>query len=266
MSKASLVELLEAGAHFGHRTDRWHPNAKKFIYAAKSGVHIINLEKTAQALEDAENYLENAVANGATVLMVCTKRQGKEIVRKEAERVGASFIVERWIGGTLTNFNHIHKLSQKLGKMEKDMADGVYNKYTKKERLSFQREIEKLKTVVGGLASLQKLPNIVFLIDVKKNVTALKEATKIGIPTVAVVDTNINPNEVTYPIPANDDATKTIELITKRIADAIERGNARYAAMPKPEPKVTPAASAALPKKTDAAGYVVTGATSTPAI
>lgn len=253
MSQVSLVELLEAGAHFGHRTDRWHPAAKSYIYGVKNGVHIIHLEKTAQALEDAENYLENAVASGKSVLLVCTKRQGRDLVRKAAEESGASFITERWIGGTLTNFAHIHKLSQKLAQLEKDMAAGVFDKYTKKEKLSFAREIEHLKEIVGGLASLTKLPDVVFIVDIKKNVTALKESKKMGIPVVAIVDTNVDPREVAVPIPANDDATKTIALVVKHLGDAITRGNKRKAdavakaAAENPTPVATPVVPAEQP-------------------
>jgi small subunit ribosomal protein S2 len=227
MSQISLVELLEAGAHFGHRKDKWHPAAKSYIYTTRNGVHVINLEKTARALEEAENYLENQAAAGKVIALVCTKRQGKDIVRTVAEEASIPYVTERWIGGTFTNFDHIRKLSEKLKNLEEDMTASKFQHYTKKERLSIEREIERLRKIVGGMQHLTQLPDVLFLVDIKKNGSALKEASALRIPVVAITDTNVDHRQVNYAIPANDDATKAIELITRRIGEAIKRGMAR---------------------------------------
>lgn len=241
MSDISLEKLLEAGAHFGHRTDRWHPRAKKYIFTTRQGVHIIDLEKTAAALAVAEKYMEEQVASGALVLFVCTKRQGRAIVQEAAEAVGMPYVVERWIGGTLTNFKSVYNLPQKLEKLKADLESGALENYTKKERLQVQREIDRLKKLVGGLVKLVRTPSIIFLVDVKKDTSAVKEARAMGIPMVALCDTNVDPTTVTYPIPANDDATKAIAFIVDRIQQAIARGSEQrkvaQAAVPQKEPQ-----------------------------
>jgi len=224
MKDVSLLELLKNGVHFGHQRSRWHPKMEPYIYMTRNGVHIINLEKTAEGLKVALEFLKGVAASGGIILFVGTKRQAKDIVQKYAKQVKMPYLTERWIGGILTNFPVIHQLIKKLRKLKSDKESGELQKYTKKEQLEFQKEIETLEKLVGGIESLEKLPQALFIIDVKKEKTAVREAVKVKIPITALVDTNNNPADVNYVIPANNDATKSIEYITSLVADSIKEG------------------------------------------
>ncbi len=224
MQELSLMEMLKSGIHFGHQKKRWHPKMEQYIYAMRSGIHIIDLEKTAAKLTEAADFLKQTVAKGGTVLFVSTKRQAQGIVKKEAESVGMPFVTERWIGGTLTNFENIHKLAQRLKDLRSKRESGELEKYTKLEQLKFDEEISNLETAIGGIQDMDKKPNAIVIIDIKKEKTALREAHKTNIPVVAITDTNTNPTLVEYPIPANDDATKAIEFLASYLAAAVREG------------------------------------------
>jgi len=224
MEIPSLLDMLKAGVHFGHQTGKWHPKMKPYIYGDRNGVHIINLETTQKKLEEALNYVKETVAKGGTVLFLGTKTQAKEIVREAAKSCGMPYIVERWLGGTFTNSATILKLIKKYQRMKNEFEKGEWEKFTKKERLVKERELKKLDTLIGGLATMEKLPDAIFIIDMKDEKTAVVEANKVGVPIVAICDTNINPEKAQYPIPANDDATKSIEMISKLVAEAVEEG------------------------------------------
>lgn len=226
MYEPTLLELLKSGVHFGHQTSRWHPRMKKFIFTSRNGIHIINLEMSLEKLKEAQDFLRETTAKGGNVLFVGTKRQAKEIVARHAAEAGAFAITERWLGGLFTNFGIVSKLVQRLRKLTEDRENGNLEKYTKKERFRFDEEIEKLEKLVGGIRNLRALPQALVVIDIKTEKTAIKEAMKIGMPIVAMVDTNTDPEGITYPIPANDDATKSIELVVRALADAVKEGRA----------------------------------------
>lgn len=221
MPSASLEELLAAGAHFGHLTRRWNPKMKPYIFMRKNGIHIIDLKKTQIALDRALDIVRKVVSEGYDVLFVGTKVQAKEIISTEAKKCNQFFVSHRWLGGMLTNYSTIKKSIKHYKNLEKMSTDGTYEKISKKERLTIDREKEKLFQVLGGIEEMRRLPGIVFVVDIKKEHIAVKEAHKMNIPVVAMVDTNVDPTEVDYPIPANDDAAKSISLITSRIADAV---------------------------------------------
>lgn len=220
----SLQDLLIAGSHFGHLTRRWNPKMKKYIFMERNGIYVIDLKKTLECLQDASQFVVELTKSGEKVLFVCTKKQGKDIIKNEAERCNAFYMNERWLGGTLTNFTTIKKSIRRLKNIEKMATDGTYEKLTKKEILGHEREREKLDLVLGGIRDMNKLPGAVFIVDTKKESIAVAEAAKLNIPIVAMVDTNCDPDDVDYPIPANDDAFKSINLITHAIADAILEG------------------------------------------
>jgi small subunit ribosomal protein S2 len=217
----SLEEMLKAGAHFGHRTNRWHPKMKQFIFTSKNGIYIIDLKKTQEKLEEALEFMTKLVSEGKSILFVGTKNQVSEPMKKMAVAVAQPYIVGKWLGGYLTNFAIVKKSVKKYLDLIEKKEGGKLEKYTKKERLDFDREIKKLELRVGGLASLVKLPDALFIWDIKEEETAVKEAQQKNIPIIAICDTNVNPDEVNYPIPANDDATKTIQLILDCIEDAL---------------------------------------------
>lgn len=226
MQEPTLLELLKSGVHFGHQSSRWHPRMKPFIFTSRNGIHIINLEKSLEQLKVAQGFLRDIAAQGGTVLFVGTKRQAKESVARHAKESGSLFITERWLGGLFTNFGIVSRLVQRLRKLTEDKQAGNLEKYTKKERLRFDEEIEKLEKLVGGIRELRALPQAVVIIDIKTEKTALREAKKVGLPIVAMVDTNTDPEGIGYPIPANDDATKSIELVVSCLADAVREGKA----------------------------------------
>ena len=220
-----LLTMLKAGVHFGHRESKWHPKMAPFIFTVRNGVHIIDLEKTAEYLKKALNVVRDTVARGGIILYVGTKKQAAPVIQRYAEEAGMPYVVERWLGGTLTNFDVINGLVKKLIFLEEKEQDPDYEKkYTKKERLDFMGERERLEKMVGGLRKLDRLPDLVYIMDIKEEKTAVLETIRRGIATVAVCDTNVNPERVTYPIPANDDATKSISLITRLITEAAKEG------------------------------------------
>lgn len=222
MSKLpSLEEMLKAGMHFGHRTHRWHPKMKPYIFAPKNGIYIIDLEKSREKLAEALEFISSLVKEGKSVLFVGTKSQVKEPMKKMAEMTGQPYIVGKWLGGYLTNFSVVKKSVKKYQELVEKREAGKLGKYTKKERLDFDREIKRLYERVGGLTSLHKLPDALFVWDIKEEETAVAEARKKNIPVIGICDTNVNPELVNYPIPANDDATKTVKLILSIIQSAI---------------------------------------------
>ncbi len=221
MIQVTIEDLLLSGAHFGHLTRRWNPKMKKYIFMERNGIHIIDLKKTHELLLDAAGSIANLIAEGRSVLFIGTKKQAKEVVKNEASRCGMNFVTERWLGGMLTNFSTIRKSIKRLNSIIKMETDGTFEALQKKERLMLTREKEKLEKVLGGISTMNKLPGAIYLIDVKKEHIAVDEARKLGIQIYAIVDTNCDPELIDYPIPANDDAVKSIELITRVIADAI---------------------------------------------
>ncbi|MCH7492207.1 30S ribosomal protein S2 [Patescibacteria group bacterium] len=227
MKEVSLLELLKSGVHFGHQAKNWHPKMKPYIFTMRGGIHIIDLEKTVPMLRQACSFVSGIVAKGGTVLFVTTKRQATEIVKQMADSVGMPSVTQRWIGGTLTNFDNITKLVRRLKDLREKRKSGALDKYTKREQLQFSEEIANLEKLVGGIESLDKLPNAIFMIDIKKDKTALREARKKKIPVVAMADTNVNVDLIDYPIPANDDATKSIKLITTIVAEAVKEGQSK---------------------------------------
>jgi small subunit ribosomal protein S2 len=230
MPRVELEALLQAGAHFGHLTRRWNPKMKPYIFMERNGIHIIDLKKTQELLESACNAVSNIVAENKRPLFVGTKQQAKDVVREEAKRCGSFYVTERWLGGMLTNFTTIRKSVKRLTNIEKMETDGTFDNITKKERLHLNREREKLQDVLAGVVDMTRLPGLLYVVDVKKEDIAVKEAHKLGIPVVAIVDTNTDPENIDYPIPANDDALKSIQIITKAIADAVIEGGQRAAA------------------------------------
>ena len=227
MPRVELEALLQAGAHFGHITRRWNPKMKPYIFMERNGIHIIDLKKTQEMLEMACNAVSNIVAQNRKPLFVATKQQAKDVVEEEAKRCGAFHVTERWLGGMLTNFTTIRKSVKRLTNIEKMESDGTFEKITKKERLFLDREREKLQNVLSGVVEMSRLPGLVFVVDVKKEAIAVKEAKRLNVPVFAIVDTNCDPEEVDYVIPANDDAIKSIQVITKAIGDAILIGRER---------------------------------------
>lgn len=228
MSKIPTIEeMLKAGMHFGHKTSKWHPKMAPFIFGARGGVHIIDLVKSRTLLEEALEFMKKFAGEGKTILFVGTKTQVKGPLKEMAKSVKMPYMTEKWLGGTLTNFPVIKKLIKKYVDLKNDKASGKLSKYTKKEQLEMGREMEKLELKVGGMTEMTKLPDAVFVWDIKNEQTAIKEAVKKNIPIIAVVDTNVNPTPVNYPIPSNDDATKTIKLLTDTIAAAIKEGQSK---------------------------------------
>lgn len=224
----SIEQLLESGAHFGHLTRRWNPKMEKFIFTEKNGIHIIDLRKTQILIDIAREFIFNIASQGKHILFVGTKPQAKEIIEREAKRSNSFYVVERWLGGMLTNFTTIRKSIKRLNTIDKMELDGTFEKLTKKERLLLTRERERLRKVFGGIEEMLTLPSALFIVDIKKEHIAVKEARLLDIPTVAIVDTNCDPELVDYPIPANDDSKTTIGLIAKVIADAIIEGRQVY--------------------------------------
>ncbi|MDQ6887518.1 MAG: 30S ribosomal protein S2 [Gemmatimonadota bacterium] len=222
MSQPNLENLLEAGVHFGHQTRRWNPKMRRFIFAERSGIHIIDLQKTMRQLELAQKLVREVVMRGDSVLFVCTKRQLKAIVQAEAERCGAMFVTERWLGGLLTNFQTVKKQVRRLKDLESGTeAGGEFENYTKKEQLLMGRERDKLAKYLSGIKNMGRVPGLMFVIDSKKEKIAVTEGNKLGIPIVAIVDTNADPDLITVPIAGNDDAIRSVELITRAIADTV---------------------------------------------
>ncbi len=229
--RVTMKELLEAGVHFGHQKERWNPKMKKFIFTERNGIHIIDLQQTIKFFEEAYDYIADLVANGGTVLFVCTKKQGQDIVEEEAKRCGMFYVNKRWLGGTLTNFQTIRKSVYKLKMLKKMEEEGVLEQLPKKEAVRLRRKKEKLEKYIGGIENMNRLPDALFIVDIVREENAVREARKAGVPIVALVDTNADPDLVDYPIPANDDAIRAIRLLTSRIADAVLEGKMRREAI-----------------------------------
>lgn len=224
MSRVEYKDLLDAGVHFGHLTRKWDPRIAPYVFMEKNGIHIIDLNKTLVCLDDACNALAKIVRAGRKVMFVATKRQAQEIVAEEAKRLRMPYVTERWLGGMLTNFATVRKSLKKMSSMDKMMKEEAFKNMAKRERLMITREREKLERLLGGIADLTRLPAALFVVDVKREHIAIAEAHKLGIPVFAMVDTNSNPGAVQFPVPANDDAFKSIQVITSTVGKAIEEG------------------------------------------
>jgi small subunit ribosomal protein S2 len=226
----TMKQLLEAGVHFGHQTKRWNPKMKPYIFGARNGIYIIDLQKTVGLARSALRFVSDAVAKGGSVLFVGTKKQAQDAIREEASRSGMFFVTNRWLGGTLTNFKTVKQGIERLKTIDKMAADGTYERLPKKEVASLEREREKLEKNLGGIKEMSRLPAAVFVIDTKKEHIAVHEANRLGIPVVAVVDTNCDPEGIDYVIPGNDDAIRSIRLFTGKVAEACVEGKSRYGA------------------------------------
>ena len=226
----TMKQLLEAGVHFGHQTKRWNPKMKPYIFGARNGIYIIDLQKTVGLARSALRFVSDAVAKGGSVLFVGTKKQAQDAIREEASRCGMFFVTNRWLGGTLTNFKTVKQGIERLKTIDKMAADGTYERLPKKEVASLEREREKLERNLGGIKEMSRLPAAVFVIDTKKEHISVHEANRLGIPVVAVVDTNCDPEGIDYVIPGNDDAIRSIRLFTGKVAEACVEGKSRYGA------------------------------------
>ena len=224
MTKITTKDLLDAGVHFGHLTRKWDPQMAPFIFMEKNGIHIIDLNKSLQLLEEACAALQGVVRSGRKVMFVATKKQAKEVVEEQAKKLKMPYVTERWLGGMLTNFATIRKSLKKMTTIDKLLKEDAYSNLAKRERLMLSRERAKLERVLGGIADLNRLPAALFVVDIKREHIAISEAQKLNIPVFAMVDTNSNPNEVDYPIPANDDSFKSISLIANHLSNAMEIG------------------------------------------
>ncbi len=220
MVKPEIKELLEAGVHFGHQTRRWNPKMKPFIFMERNGIYIIDLNKTLEAIERASLKVKEIISRGQSILFVGTKKQAKDVIRTEAERCAQFFVTERWLGGMLTNFSTIKTSVKKLKDYERMREDGQLEKFTKKERAQFDRKFQKLEKYLGGIKDMAYLPGLIFVVDAKKEKIAVAEAAKMNIPIIAIIDTNADPDPIDFPIAANDDAIKSIRVITKTLVNA----------------------------------------------
>ena len=224
MAVVAMKQLLEAGVHFGHQTRRWDPKMAEYIFQARNGIHIIDLQKTSKKIDEAYAFLKEQVEEGKTVLFVGTKKQAQECVKEAAEKSGMYYVDQRWLGGMLTNFDTIRTRVQRLKDLEKMQEDGTFEVLPKKEVILLKKEMEKLERNLGGIKDMEKIPGVIFLVDPKKEHIAVLEAKKLGIPVIGLVDTNCNPEEVDYAIPGNDDAIRAVKLITDVMANAIIEG------------------------------------------
>jgi len=221
MISPEVKELLEAGVHFGHQTRRWNPKMKPFIFSARNGIYIIDLQKTLTAIEAAKAKVRETVQRGRSILFVGTKKQAKTVINEEAARCGSFFVTERWLGGMLTNFNTIRHSIKKLKDIERMKQDGTFEKFTKKERARFENDAIKLEKVLGGIKEMNFLPGLVIVVDARKEQIAVAEASKLGIPIVAIIDTNADPDPIDFPIAGNDDAIKSIRVLLRHLVNAI---------------------------------------------
>ncbi len=232
LDTATIKQLLEAGAHFGHQTSRWHPRMKSYIFTKRNGIHIIDLEQTASKLDEACEFIQQVVAEGGNILFVGTKKQAQESIKEEAERCNMYYANQRWIGGTLTNFATIQARIDYLVRLEDQQNRGEFNRLPKKEALKLGEKIQRLNQQMGGFKEMTSLPAALFIVDPTKERIALAEAKRVGIPIVAIADTNCNPDDIDYPVPANDDAIKAIKLICHRIAEAVIEAKTSQAVLP----------------------------------
>ena len=233
----SMKLLLEAGVHFGHQTRRWDPRMKPYIFTERNGIHIIDLQQTVNKLNDAYNFVRDNAANGGTILFVGTKKQAQEAVESEAKRSEMYFVTQRWLGGMLTNFRTIQSRLKRLDELETSKAAGNFERLTKKEASLLEEEIVRLNRLLGGIKTMRRLPTAMFVIDPHKERLAVQEARRLEIPIVALLDTNCNPDEIDYPIPANDDAIRAVKLLSSKIADAVMEGVAMRKAAEQPDEK-----------------------------
>ncbi len=224
MAVVSMKQLLEAGVHFGHQTRRWNPKMAPYIFTERNGIYIIDLQKTVKKLEEAYMFVRDVVSNGDTILFVGTKKQAQDSIRDEAERAGIHYVNARWLGGMLTNFKTIRRRIARLTQLRKMQEDGTFDALPKKEVIKLNLEIEKLEKFLGGIKNMDKLPGALFVVDPRKEKIAVAEAKKLGIPVVAIVDTNCDPDEVDYVIPGNDDAIRAVKLIAGAMANAVMEG------------------------------------------
>jgi small subunit ribosomal protein S2 len=235
MEKPSYKELLDSGVHYGHMKSKWNPKMRPYIFSERKGIHLIDLNKTSEKLEEAADAMRNLARAGKKIMFVATKKQARDIVAEAAQSVNMPYVTDRWLGGMMTNFATIRRSVKKMQNIEKMLADGSLTSVTKKERLTLSREKEKMGRVLNGVANINRLPSAIFIVDISHEHLALAEATKLGLKTFAMVDTNSNPNLVDYAIPANDDASKSIALITRFITQAIKEGLDDRNATKKPE-------------------------------
>jgi small subunit ribosomal protein S2 len=226
MAQPQIQDLLEAGVHFGHQTSRWNPKMRKFIFAERNGIYIIDLKKTLRQLELAQELVRGVVSRGDRVLFVCTKKQLRQVIQSEAERSNSFYVTERWLGGMLTNFATIKKQIRRLRELERGQEEGAFDFYTKKERLMLERERERLDKYLAGVKDMARLPGAIFVVDAKKEKIAISEANKLGIPVIAIADTNADPDVLTVPIAGNDDAIRSVSLISGAIADSVVEARA----------------------------------------
>ena len=221
MAHVAMRELLEAGVHFGHQTRRWNPKMKRYIFGARNGIHIVDLHQTARMFDDAYNFLHRIASSNGNILFVGTKKQAQEAIREEAERSGQFFVNQRWLGGMLTNYDTIRRRIQRLREIEREEQDGTLQRRTKLEQARLMEQKAKLERYLGGIKDMNGLPQAIFIVDLKKEHIAVREARRLGIPIVAIVDTNCDPDEADYVIPGNDDAIRAVRLITQRLATGI---------------------------------------------
>lgn len=237
MKDVSLLELLKSGAHFGHKTSRWNAKMKPYIFTVRNDIHILDLEKTKKSLLKAGSFASDVASKGGIILFISTKRQSRDLVKKAAESCGMPYVNVRWLGGTFTNYRTIQKTIRKMEKLMEQKSSVNYNeRYTKKERLLIERELEKMEKLFAGIKDLRRLPDAVFISDINHDDIALKESQKMKIKIIGVVDSNSNPDSVDYIIPANDDATGAVELVSSYIADSINQGKSTIAVTPAPQP------------------------------
>ncbi len=227
MAVVSMRDLLEAGVHFGHSKSRWNPKMAPYLYGVRTGIHIIDLNKTVVYLEQAYHLVADSVAQGAQVLFVGTKKQAKDVIREEAQRAGVPYVNERWVGGLLTNFRTVRKSILKLKSLERMEAEGIFDVLPKKEVRELRRKMERLRKLYNGILDMERIPDILWVVDTVREHIAVQEAKKLGITVVAIADSNCDPDVIDYPIPGNDDAIKSIKLLTSKIADAVIEGKAR---------------------------------------
>ncbi len=256
MPDITVKELLEAGCHFGHQTSRWNPKMKPYIFGVKNGIHILNLDKTVEYAKDAFKVVSDKVALGGYVLFVGTKRQASDIVREQAERVGQYYVNQRWLGGMLTNFKTIKASIDRLHSLYQRRDSGDFAKFTKKEALTMERDIEKLEHSLGGIKNMTRLPSVVFIVDPKTEKIALLEAKRLKLPVVAITDTNCDPDGIEHLIPANDDAIRSITLLVSHVANACEEGTKRREAVMREETERSAKEAASRPAGTAPAGRV----------
>ena len=220
----SMKQLLEAGVHFGHQTRRWNPKMKPYIYTNRNGIYIIDLQKTLKSLKNAYDFVRNSVMEGKSIIFVGTKKQAQAVIKEEAERCGAFYVNQRWLGGMLTNFSTIRKRVERLKELEEMEENGTFDVLPKKEVSKLRRELDKLRKYLGGVKDMEDIPDMIYIVDTRKEKIAIAEARKLGIPVIAILDTNCDPDVVDYPIPGNDDAIRAIKLITSAIANAVLEG------------------------------------------